>query len=179
MSAEAVLKFWFEDTDSKLWFEKNEDFDSGIRVNFLSEVEAALNGERNDWANEDTSAMALVIMLDQFTRNLFRGSPKSFAGDTRALATSLERLGDGFLQRNEQNWRYFMLMPMMHSENLAVQKASLPLFAEHAPEKAYEYAVKHHDIIERFARFPHRNEVLGRQSTPEEIEFLKQPGSSF
>ncbi len=179
MHKQDVLDFWFKETAKEQWFKKDDDFDETIRNRFGETVEAALSGKLNEWANDDDGALALIITLDQFARNLFRDSPKAFAGDPLALKLTLAAIEDGYLDRNEIDHRYFLLMPMMHSEEIEIQDASLPLFKEHAPEMAYDYAVKHRDIIVKFGRYPHRNEVLGRSSTPEEIAFLKEPGSSF
>jgi uncharacterized protein (DUF924 family) len=179
MAPNEILKFWFEESTPQDWFTKSDSFDSKIKIRFGDSVQHAIDGDLNAWANQDESALALVLLLDQFTRNIFRNSPKSFVGDNKALETCIVTLGRGYLQRNSENHRYFMLMPMMHSENIAIQDASLPLFKQFAPEKAYGYAVKHRDIIAEYGRFPHRNEVLGRKSTSQEIEFLKEPGSSF
>ena len=118
-------------------------------------------------------------MLDPFTRNIFRNTPKAFSGDKKALELSLICHDKGYLQNDNPAYRQFMLMPMMHSEDIAIQDQSLPLFKEFTGERIYEYAIKHRDIIQRFGRFPHRNQILVRLSTEEEIEFLKQPGSSF
>ncbi len=174
-----ILDFWFVEIEPKLWFQKDDAFDKTISDRFGVIVETALSGGLTDWMETDAGRLALVILLDQFARNIFRSTPKSFAGDTRSLSISIQSLAEGFLLRNEQNERYFMLMPMMHSEDLAIQNASLPLFEKFATENAHEYAIKHRDIIDRFGRFPHRNDILGRQSTPQEVEFLTRPGSSF
>ena len=179
MSKQDILDFWFKETTNEQWFKKDDAFDAKIRARFKPVIEAGLSGRLNDWRKDDEGALALVLLTDQFTRNVYRGTPRSFAGDTLALETTIECIENGYLSRNEKNHRYFMLMPMMHSEDLAIQEASLPLFKQHAPENAYNYAVKHRDIIARFGRFPHRNSILGRSSTDEETQFLEQPGSSF
>ena len=118
-------------------------------------------------------------MLDQFTRNIFRDSARAFSGDDMALALSLRCVERDYIAHPNENWRRFMLMPMMHSEDLAIQEASLPLFRTYASELTYDYAVAHHDMIVRFGIFPQRNRILGRPSTEEERLFLTQPGSSF
>lgn len=174
-----VIKFWFTETEPQQWFKKDETFDALIASKFSDTINTAINGKLDHWKSDDEGILALIIMLDQFTRNIFRNDPKSFAGDDLALAISLESQANGYLQRNDANWSYFLLMPMMHSENLAVQNASIPLFKKYANDNAHEYAVKHRDIIAKYGRFPHRNAILDRHSTPEEVEFLTQPGSSF
>ncbi|MGB7287265.1 MAG: DUF924 family protein [Salaquimonas sp.] len=179
MNKDEVIKFWFNEAKPEQWFKKDSAFDAEIASRFQETVEAAIKGDLDSWKSDDTGQLALIIMLDQFTRNIFRETPKAFKGDEKALAICLESLAEGFLQRNEQNWRYFMLMPMMHSEDLSVQNASLPLFKKYATKNAYGYAEKHRDIIAEYGRFPHRNEILGRTSTQKENEFLTQPGSSF
>ena len=179
MSKQDILDFWFKETITEQWFRKDEAFDAKIRARFEPVIEAGLAGRLDDWRSDDDGALAFVLLMDQFTRNIYRDTPRAFAGDPLALATTLECIANGYLARNEQNHRYFMLMPMMHSEDLAIQDASLPLFRQHAPENAYDYAVKHRDIIAHFGRFPHRNAILGRLSTDEEVQFLTQPGSSF
>lgn len=179
MEIKEVLDFWFKETAHKQWFEKNHQFDETIRSRFGNTIEDALNGKLQHWSNSDEGTLALILLLDQFTRNIFRDSPRAFAGDPIAIKSTLCAIKDGYLERNEINHRYFLLMPMMHSEDIEIQNASLPLFKKYAPPNAYEYAVKHRDIVEKFGRFPHRNAVLQRKSTPEEITFLQQPGSSF
>ena len=123
-----VLDFWFVQTKPEQWFKKDDAFDEEIRSRFGATVEQALSGELTEWAQSDDGSLALVIVLDQFARNLFRETPKAFSGDPIFLAISLERQRQGYLLRNEQNERYFMLMPMMHSEDLTIQNASIPLF---------------------------------------------------
>ena len=176
---EEILNFWFKKCKPEQWFKKNEDFDQMIENRFSSAIENAIAGNLDSWEKSETGCLALIILLDQFTRNVFRDTPRAFAGDKRAIALSKLCCDKDYLTNPDVQRRQFMLMPMMHSENLAVQDAALPLFKKYASEKDYEYAEKHRDIIARFGRFPHRNVILGRKSTNEELEFLKQPGSSF
>ena len=176
---EEILNFWFKDCKPEQWFKKNEDFDQMIENRFSSAIENAIAGNLGNWEESETGCLALIILLDQFTRNVFRDTPRAFAGDKRALALSQLCCDKDYLTNPDIQRRQFMLMPMMHSENLAIQDAALPLFKKYASGKDYEYAGKHREIIARFGRFPHRNVILGRKSTNEELEFLKQPGSSF
>ena len=176
---EEILNFWFKECKPEQWFKKNEDFDQMIENRFSIAIDDAIKGKMNSWEETETGCLALIILLDQFTRNVFRNIPRAFAGDNRALALTQLCCNKGYLTNLDIHRRRFMLMPMMHSENLAVQDAALPLFKKYASRKDYEYAEKHREIIERFGRFPHRNVILGRKSTNEELEFLRQPGSSF
>ena len=176
---EEILKFWFKECKPEQWFKKNKDFDQIIENRFSSAIENALARKLGNWEESETGCLALIILLDQFTRNVFRDTPRAFAGDKRALALSQLCCDKDYLTNPDVQRRQFMLMPMMHSENLAVQDAALPLFKKYASGKDHEYAEKHREIIARFGRFPHRNVILGRKSTNEELEFLKQPGSSF
>jgi len=174
-----ILHFWFEECEEKQWFEKSDDFDAMMRERFLDDVEKALLGGYDDWVDTLNGRLALILLLDQFTRNIFRDTPRAFAGDDKALSLCLDGIQLGLLEELSDHRVWFFILPMEHSEVLAIQEASLPLFKKYPPEDCYEYAVKHHEIITRFGRFPHRNNILGRQSTAEEIEFLKEPGSSF
>ena len=176
---EEILNFWFKECKPEQWFKKKEDFDQMIENRFSDAIEDAIAEKLNNWEATETGCLALIIVLDQFTRNVFRDTPRAFAGDKRALALSQLCCDNDYLANPDIHRRHFMLMPMMHSENLAVQDAALHLFKKYASEKDYEYAEKHREIIARFGRFPHRNVILGRKSTNEELEFLKQPGSSF
>ena len=176
---EEILNFWFKECKPEQWFKKNEDFDQMIENRFSSAIENAIAGKLDSWEESETGCLALIILLDQFTRNVFRDTPRAFAGDKRALVLSQLCCDKDYLTNPDVQRRHFMLMPMMHSENLTVQDAALPLFKKYASGKDYEYAEKHREIIARFGRFPHRNVILGRKSTNEELEFLKQPGSSF
>ena len=176
---EEILNFWFIECKPVQWFKKNKDFDQMIEKRFSYAIENAIKGKMGKWEENETGCLALIIVLDQFTRNAFRDTPRAFAGDERALALSQTCRDKGYLNNPDIKRRQFMLMPMMHSENLAVQDAALPLFIKYTSEKDYEYAKKHREIIARFGRFPHRNVILGRKSTIEELNFLKKPGSSF
>ena len=176
---EEILNFWFKECKPEQWFKKNEDFDQIIENRFSIAIENAIAGNMVYWKESETGCLALIILLDQFTRNVFRDTPRAFVGDKRALALSQLCCDKDYLTNPDVHRRRFMLMPMMHSENLAVQDASLPLFKKYASGKDYEYAEKHRYFIARFGRFPHRNVILGRKSTNEELQFLKQPGSSF
>jgi uncharacterized protein (DUF924 family) len=178
-SSEAVLAFWFEDSTPAQWYMKDTAFDDVIRDRFEPTVAAALASRLDGWADNAAGCLALILALDQFTRNIYRDTPQAFSGDEMALALSLRCVDRNYLAHDDAAWRQFMLMPMMHSEDLAIQERSLPLFERLTNPLTHEYAVKHRDIIARFGRFPHRNAILGRPSSVEETEFLKQPGSSF
>ena len=189
--AYAVLDFWFGTPGSsefgssrKAWFSKDAAFDMTIRERFGALVERALRGELDAWGDEPTSALAQILLLDQFTRNAFRGSARSFAGDARALAAASRMVGSRQDEALAPFMRGFVYLPFEHAEGLAMQDEAIRLFtklANDAPEHAdmLDYAHRHRAVIERFGRFPHRNEILGRQSTAEEIAFVKQPGSGF
>jgi len=173
--AEEVLRFWFGQ-DAKHWFEKNAAFDAEIRSRFLPlHEELALS---NDWLAQPRDCLARILVLDQFPRNMFRGKPKAFATDPLALAAAKHAAASGFDRDMQVVERQFVYLPFEHSESLADQERACELMKA-LGEDLYDWALRHKRIIERFGRFPHRNEILGRTSTPEEVEFLKQPGSGF
>lgn len=181
-----VLDFWFAERDGdgqpayrKAWFERDAAFDAEIARRFAPAVERALAGELDGWATSADGALALVILLDQFPRNLFRGTARAFAGDARALRLAKQAIAQGFDRQLPRYGRMFLYLPFEHSENLEDQERSVALFATLDDANVAKFAAAHRDIVARFGRFPHRNAALGRQSTPEETEFLKQPGSSF
>ncbi|MEW6707525.1 MAG: DUF924 family protein [Pseudomonadota bacterium] len=186
-----VLEFWFgpperadaEETTSR-WFRKNPAFDREIAQRFGPLIERALVGELRDWAWQPGPALARILLLDQFTRNAFRDTPRAFAGDALALDAARDMVAQAQDQALPPLRRTFVYLPFEHAEDLGAQQESLRLFArlaEDAPALAgyADYARRHHEIIQRFGRFPHRNAILGRACTPEEAEFLKQPGSGF
>jgi uncharacterized protein (DUF924 family) len=189
--AQAVLDFWFGaptsaefGTARRAWFAKVDAFDQAIRDRFGALIEQTLRGEHEDWAGDPHSALAQIVVLDQFTRNAFRGTARAFAGDARALAAASRMVGARQDEALPALMRTFVYLPFEHAEGLAMQDESVRLFKRLVgdgddPERLVEYAQRHRAIIERFGRFPHRNEILGRQSTAEEIAFLKQPGSGF
>lgn len=187
-AADEVLHFWFGSPPAEApraeWFRKDAAFDERIRVQFGGAVEAALAGGLRAWDATPTGALARIVVLDQFTRNLFRGTAKAFAGDALALAAA-----QAMVARGDDLWlsgvmRWFVYLPFEHSEDRAMQAESLRLFArltaDHpALADGEVWAKKHEAVIARFGRYPHRNEALGRVSTAEELAFLKEPGSSF
>ena len=176
---EDVLHFWFEEITPEHWFKKDDAFDDSIRTRFEPTIVAALSARLDYWADSADGCLALILVLDQFTRNIYRDTPRAFSGDEMALALSLRCVDRDFIAHDNGPWRHFMLMPMMHSEDITIQDRSLPLFETLTNPRTYEYAVKHRDIVARFGRFPHRNAILGRPSSEEELAFLTQPGSSF
>lgn len=176
-TAADVLRFWFEE-HPKDWFVKNPDFDAEIRARFLSLHEAAAAGHLAHWADEARSCLALVIVLDQFPRNIYRGDARAFATDELARAAARVILERGWDKRMTQAEQLFAYLPFEHSESLEDQNLSCELMKDFDAEQL-RYAIRHREIIERFGRFPHRNDILGRESTAAEIEFLKQPGSGF
>ena len=186
--AQAVIAFWFgwppHEADRREWFQKNDAFDAEIRQRFGAWVEEALQGGLTDWNTTPLAALARIVVLDQVTRNIFRGSARALAGDALVLAAAQALVAAGDDRRLTPTQRRFAYLPFEHSEDLAVQAESMRLFgalaAEHpAQADMLVWARKHQEIIERFGRFPHRNAALGRASTAEELAFLQQPGSSF
>lgn len=174
-----ILQFWFEEIPPKDWFTKNPDFDERLRQTFGDLVEDAIGARLDSWAKTKKGRLALILLLDQMTRNIHRDTPKAFAGDEMALALSLRAVHDGFLEDSTMQECQFFLMPMMHAEDLNIQQTSIPLFETYTHEEVAKFAHKHKDIVARFGHFPHRNAILGRPSTDEEIRFLEEPGSSF
>ena len=190
LQAEAILEFWFGKPDEvdygksrKVWFTKNPEFDDEVRSRFLNVHNQAAAGELNDWNATPQGCLALIILLDQFPRNMFRGQPQAFATDPQALAYARHAVTQGFDKELPKLQRWFVYLPFEHSENLADQRQCVELCEQLGDEpemrEAIDYAYRHLRVIERFGRFPHRNQILGRETTPEEAEFLKQPGSSF
>lgn len=185
-----VLAFWFgsADTVDPRWFKRSDAFDAEIDNRFGATVQAALAGRLDAWAARPEGALALIVLLDQFTRNMYRGTPAAFAGDAQALALAQKLVDSGEHLRLPPLRRWFAYMPLEHAEDLALQQQCVRLFealaAEPGPHRealagALDYARRHRDVVARFGRFPHRNAILGRTSTPEEAAFLLQPGSSF
>lgn len=178
-----LLKFWFEDSGPELWFARDDEFDRTIRRRFLSDYEAAARGDYDNWGNSGVGCVALCLLLDQFPRNLFRDDERAFATDRRILEIVRQAVEDGLDMDADVSpeMRKFFYLPFEHSENLKDQLYCLQLMTERLDPDGedVEWARKHLVIIERFGRFPHRNEALGRESTPEELEFLKGPDSSF
>ena len=185
-----VLAFWFgsADTVDPRWFKRSDAFDAEIDNRFGATMQAALAGRLDVWALRPEGVLALIVLLDQFTRNVYRGTPAAFAGDTQALALAQKLVGSGEHLRLPPLRRWFAYMPLEHAEDLALQQQCVRLFealaAEPGPHRealagALDYARRHRDVVARFGRFPHRNAILGRASTPEEAAFLLQPGSSF
>jgi len=189
-SPEEVLAFWFgregeEDYGvfREAWFTKDPDFDREIRDRFEDVYEDGVAGELEVWKEEARSCLALIIVLDQFPRNMFRGEARMYVADGLALAAARYAVEHAYDRELPPFQRMFVYLPFEHSENLEDQRFSLELFRRLAEQTGSEdliiYAMRHLRVIERFGRFPHRNEILGRLTTPEEAEFLKEPGSSF
>jgi uncharacterized protein (DUF924 family) len=182
MEASDVLRFWFE-RDRKAWFEKNPAFDDEIRQRFLPLYELGAAEKLGGWKQAPADCLALVVLLDQFARNMFRGSPKAFAADPLARNAARIILDNAWDKAMTPDERMFAYLPFEHSESLTDQELCLALMTDIAvyPQLGDlpKWAEAHLVIVRRFGRFPHRNAALGRSSTPEEVEFLKQPGSSF
>ena len=177
---EEVLNFWFAEDMDRKWYMKDPEFDQEVERRLLPLYEKASRGELKNWEDTVEGCLALCILMDQAPRNLFRDNPKAFATDSSALAIAQLVVTKGWDKSLTQRERSFIYVPFEHSENLSDQEKSLELYRalDERPDW-YIYAEKHEVIIRRFGRFPHRNKTLGRESTVEETEFLKQPGSSF
>src|SRR5437660_4594493 len=183
-----ILDFWFGVPGSveygqarDVWFRKDDAFDALVRAQFGGAVEAAIAGGFGDWT-APRGELARVILLDQFTRNIYRGSPRAFAGDARALATAQDAVSRGDDRELIPVERWFLYMPFQHAESVEAQAHSVELFTRLRDDglaAPLEWAQRHAEIVRRFGRFPHRNTILGRESTPEETAFLSLPGSGF
>ena len=190
-NARAVLEFWFDKNNEQYWFAQNDDFDTQIKDKFGDIWQAAKQGECVTWriANAPTDSnssitalagrLAEIIVLDQFSRNLCRGQADAFAQDSMAIALAQEAIGQPHFDTLPTEWRKFIIMPFMHSESLVIHKRYLPLFEKLHDDNTLDFENRHKDIIEQFGRYPHRNDILDRESTDEEEAFLQQPNSSF
>lgn len=178
MDAADVLSFWFEETSPQQWWRHEADFDHAVRARFGDLHHAASRAELWTWRNSPPGRLAEIIVLDQFSRNIYRDDARAFASDPLALALAQEAVRNGADQQIAAQRRVFVYMPYMHSESPLIHAAAVDLFRERAPGNL-DYELRHRAIIDRFGRFPHRNAALGRMSSPEELAFLATPGSSF
>lgn len=179
MLGNEVLTFWFEEIQPRQWWTVDAALDESIRSRFGTLLQQAIAGELAGWRLSARGRLAEVIVLDQFSRNVHRGTPQAFAQDPQALALAQEAVRSGALQPLSDIERAFVLLPYMHSESRLIHAEAEVLFQQYAPSENYEFELRHKEIIDRFGRYPHRNAILGRASTAAEIDFLTQPGSSF
>jgi uncharacterized protein (DUF924 family) len=174
-----IITFWFEETSQKGWWQGTPHFDRLIREKFLRVHDAATRCELYKWREKALGRLAEIIILDQFSRHIYRGEPASFAHDPMALALAQEALRARADDTLSDPQKAFLYMPFMHSESPVIHEIAVDLFSKSGLENHLEYEYRHKAIIDRFGRYPHRNKTLGRKSNQEEEEFLKQPGSSF
>lgn len=173
----SILHFWFKEISSKDWWVKNPDFDEKIKRRFTDYLLAAKAGELYHWREHAFGRLAEVIVLDQFSRNIFRDTPLAFAQDAQALSLTQELIRVKAFQQFNKDEKLFAFLPLMHSESKLIHESAVEIFTAEGLD--LEFELKHKVIIDKFGRYPHRNEILGRVSSPAEIEFLKTPGSSF
>jgi uncharacterized protein (DUF924 family) len=176
---EEVLSFWFEENGPEQWWTRDPQFDAEIRSRFGAEHGRAVLGELHAWRDTPEGRLAEIIVLDQFSRNLYRDDARAFAADGMALALAQEAVRVGADQAVPPVRRQFFYMPYQHSESRQIHEEAMRLFERLADPEVLDYERRHKTIIDRFGRYPHRNKVLGRPSTDEEIAFLREPGSSF
>jgi uncharacterized protein (DUF924 family) len=188
--ATEILEFWFGHPNEpgyglprQFWFNKTPDIDQEIRIKFFEDYQQAAGGYLNDWINSPQTCLALILLLDQFPRNMFRDTPQAFATDWDALTTAQHAVAHGYDRQLLPVQRWFIYLPFEHSENLEDQRQGIKLFQQLSDDPhsagAIEHALRHKQIIEKFGRFPHRNQILGRKSTASEEEFLQQHPSGF
>lgn len=174
MQYQTVLDFWFKEAGPGKWFNKSDEFDALVRARFLDMYHKAMRGETADWRATPEGRLAEIIVLDQFPRNMFRGTGDAFSGDRRALNLAQEAVALGIDSRLSKEQRRFLYMPYMHSESPSVHKKAIWLFLRLFEYGTFKYELMHKRIIDRFGRYPHRNDALGRVSTPQEIEWMKK-----
>jgi uncharacterized protein (DUF924 family) len=176
-AAEAILHFWFEESKPYQWFRRDHAFDRTIKSRFGALHEAAIAGKLDVWRAHSRHSLSLIILLDQFSRNIYRDDPRAFAQDAQALDVAREAIRRRFDKLYDARERAFFYMPFMHSEDMGVQEECVALFKSQLPSTMnVPYAIEHRDIVKRFGRFPHRNQIFARASTPEEVAFLKAGG---
>lgn len=176
---ENVLNFWFNELSPKDWYSKDKELDRSIRDKYLELHHAAVQGELWQWRNSPVGALAEIIVIDQFSRNMFRDTPEAFAYDGIALVLAQNAVSLSWHRALKALQRPFLLMPYMHSESVMIHEQAVKLFNAPGLMMSLEYEYKHKAIIDKFGRYPHRNEILGRHSTPEELAFLNEADSSF
>lgn len=176
---EDIIRFWFEDIDKKSWFKKDPEFDQTLKQRFGELLSQAEKSELYSWRSSAHGRLAEIIVLDQFSRNLYRDSARAFASDPLALALAQEAVSQQLDDELNTDQCTFLYMPYMHSESALIHEVAVQLFKKNGKEDNLDYEMRHKAIIDRFGRYPHRNVVLGRESTAVELEFLQQPGSSF
>ena len=174
-----VLDFWFDPTTKPHWFAASDDFDQTVKMRFGALTEKAAASELHAWRDTALGRLAEIILLDQFSRTIWRNTPRAFSQDAQALVLAQEAVRQNALKALDEDGRQFLLMPIMHSESRAIHAWGEPLFKQHTSENVYAYELKHKVIIDRFGRYPHRNHILGRVSSAEELAFLEEPNSSF
>lgn len=174
-----VLTFWFDELTPSQWFHKSAQIDDTISSRFTTLHTAASSGELAPWRSTAQGTLAEIIVLDQFSRNIYRDTPKAFAQDPLAVRLTEEAISKGLDAELTPSQKLFLYMPLMHSENVAHHELATELFSQDGLENGSQFEKKHKVIIDRFGRYPHRNKILGRESTAEEIAFLEEPDSSF
>jgi len=179
LNEDTVLSFWFNELSQEQWFKKDAALDAEIAARFGSTLQEAERCELYRWRRTPEGRLAEIIVLDQFSRNIYRDKPQAFANDALALALAQEAVAHCLDNQLTTVQRAFLYMPYMHSESSAIHNIAMQLFDQPGLENNLDFEVKHRDIIARFGRYPHRNELLGRTSSAEELAFLQQPGSSF
>ncbi|WP_367103245.1 DUF924 family protein [uncultured Psychrobacter sp.] len=179
MMYKKILDFCFNEAGSQKFFEKDLEFDRLLTERFTTVLEKAAMAEFYTWRTSPQGRLAEIIILDQFSRNIYRDTPTAFSQDPMALTLAQEAVAAGLLEELNFEERRFLLMPYMHSESKLIHHEAEKLFKQYTNDEVYGFEIRHKVIIDRFGRYPHRNETLGRVSTPEELVFLKEPGSSF
>lgn len=176
---QSVLDFWFKETTPQKWWQKDPEFDAYIASRFGSVHARAVKCELFDWRQGPSGRLAEIIVLDQFSRNMFRDTPRAFAADNLALVLAQEAVSQQADKALQPIERSFLYMPYMHSESSLIHEQAEWLYRQNGLEDNLQFELRHKAIIDRFGRYPHRNAILARRSTPEELEFLQQPGSAF
>lgn len=178
-TANAVLNFWFDPINKPSWFAKSDEFDEKIRNQFQTLIPKAVAGELWTWRSDHYGRLAEILVLDQFARNVYRNTPQAFMGDDVALILAQEAISLGGFADLPTDFQKFTAMPFMHSESLVAHEWAVEIFKRIGDDNTLDFEYKHKVIIERFGRYPHRNAILGRDSTPDELAFLNEPNSSF
>ena len=179
MDADDIITFWFNEIESSSWWKKDQAFDQLVFDRFAAIHAAASLCELHQWRQTGLGRLAEIIILDQFSRNMYRNTPDAFASDRLALVLAQEAVALGLHEEMDANQSMFLLMPYMHSESKRIHETAMTLFSLPGLEQNLDFEIKHKAIIDRFGRYPHRNQILGRVSTSEELQFLNEPNSSF